>query len=176
MFGQLVLLFAISALVAASALPLDDNAINRIVGGQTAPPGYFGYQAALRTSATRRHFCGGSILADRWIMTAAHCVYQNDPEDIIAVVGAHNINETLDQQPFVNHAVEHIYVHELFTTDEEEDFDLAYDIALLHLVDEIEFNEFVRPIAFGREHVGAGESVVASGWGRTYVRIEEKNI
>lgn len=167
MVYHLVLVFAFALAVSVSALPLNfDEQINRIVGGQTAEPGAFGYMASLRRIPNHNHFCGGSILAERWIMTAGHCVYETDPGSIIAVVGAHNVNGTLDEQPFVNHVVDHIYIHELFTYNLE---DAGYDIALLHLAEDIVFTDYVRSIDFGRQFVGAGEVAVASGWGRTYV-------
>lgn len=53
-------------LVGASAVP------GRIVGGSDAEPGQFPYQVSLRNQHS--HTCGGSILNENWILTAAHCV------------------------------------------------------------------------------------------------------
>ena len=41
----------------------------RIVGGNTATPGQFPYQASMR-SAGNAHFCGGSIINHRWVVCA----------------------------------------------------------------------------------------------------------
>ncbi len=43
----------------------------RIVGGHTANPGQFPFIASLRTNSNF-HFCGGSIISDRWVVSAAH--------------------------------------------------------------------------------------------------------
>jgi secreted trypsin-like serine protease len=44
----------------------------RIVGGNTATPGQFPYQASMRSLANS-HFCGGSLINRRWVVCA--CKY-----------------------------------------------------------------------------------------------------
>jgi len=43
----------------------------RVVGGVEAMPHSWPWQVSLQ--GRRGHFCGGSIINDRWIATAAHC-------------------------------------------------------------------------------------------------------
>lgn len=44
-----------------------------VIGGNDAKDGQVPYQVSL-LDENIKHFCGGSIIADEWILTAAHCV------------------------------------------------------------------------------------------------------
>ena len=52
----------------------------RVVGGQVAGTSEFPWMVALIIG--HLNLCGGSIIADRWILTAAHCVEGKVPHDV----------------------------------------------------------------------------------------------
>ena len=58
----------------------------RVVNGQNANPHSWPWQISLRVGG--RHICGGSLIRDDWIVTAAHCVYRNpNPSGYTVVAG-----------------------------------------------------------------------------------------
>jgi len=53
----------------------------RVLGGQDSRHGMFPHQISLQThNLPDSHFCGGSLLNDRWILTAAHCFLEDNGE------------------------------------------------------------------------------------------------
>src|ERR1041385_7381031 len=63
----------------------------KIVGGKPAPVGAFPWQVSLGVSwiadLFSAHFCGGSVLSAKWIVTAAHCAERLNPGQIIVTAG-----------------------------------------------------------------------------------------
>ena len=56
----------------ASFQPQSNGAQARIVGGSLVPTGSYPWTAALLGS-NGSQFCGGSLIAPKWVVTAAHC-------------------------------------------------------------------------------------------------------
>jgi secreted trypsin-like serine protease len=64
----------------------------KIIGGKPAAPNEYPWQASLVVSwiadASQAHFCGGSILNNQWIVTAAHCLVGLEAIDVHVVTGS----------------------------------------------------------------------------------------
>lgn len=147
----------------------------RIIGGKIANRGQFPYQVSLRVIArtenrtlTYRHRCGGSIISERWIITAAHCTQQrySNASNLVIVAGAQNIQN--DGQVY---ALKRIVNHPYFNRTI-----LVNDISLLETVNEILFDEFVQLIPLKNKIVDEGVRSVVSGWGQTDVNVSIDNI
>ncbi|KXJ14723.1 Plasminogen [Exaiptasia diaphana] len=68
----------------------------RIVNGANADAHEWPWQVSLQQdSSGSSHFCGGSIIATEWVLTAAHCVeyYRRSPGSFQIVVGKSVIGE-----------------------------------------------------------------------------------
>ncbi len=66
----------------------------RIVGGQEADPGEWPWQVALVKKGPNLYnnqFCGGMLIAANWVVTAAHCVDTEGPNDLDVVAGVHDL-------------------------------------------------------------------------------------
>jgi len=131
----------------------------RIVGGREAQPHSRPWMAGLIKSDAFV-FCGGTVLNNHFIVTAAHCIYQELPDSIWVVVGLHDkldfyqIEEgRYDVQSIIQHPN---YDHE--TVDN--------DIALIKLHDTLHFNERVLPACLPQANEDfAGVHATVSGWG-----------
>lgn len=144
-----------------------DKKEKKIVGGKPARAGQFPWQVALLVArvpdAYDAHFCGGSVHAERWIVTAAHCVNDTEAADVAVVAGTH----LLDEQAPARIAVSRILVHEGY---DDETYD--NDIALLELEKPLVLGDRIRiiPLLAAADEPSTlkpGALLTVSGWGRT---------
>ena len=56
----------------------------KIVGGTVVTPNSWPWQVALKYNG--KHFCGGVLLDQNWVLKAAHCRYNGQ-----VVLGEHNL-------------------------------------------------------------------------------------
>ncbi|KAI4500260.1 hypothetical protein M0802_004677 [Mischocyttarus mexicanus] len=129
----------------------------RVVGGTDAPEGKYPYQVSLRAPS---HFCGGSIISHRYILTAAHCLVSKSASRVTVHVGSVLLN-----------AGGKVYKAEKLVTNEKYNaFKLINDVGLVRTSEDIEFNQLVQPIKLPSSNsIKAGDGVVLTGWGRIYL-------
>ncbi|XP_063229584.1 brachyurin-like [Bacillus rossius redtenbacheri] len=136
---------------------------SRIVGGEEATQHAFPYQVALFLPVQGgTSFCGGSILNQEWILTAAHCVDELvGPVEV--VLGAHNIRTVESSQ--VSLVGSEIHIH-----PEWNRAILQNDVALIKLPKKISYNAYIQPIRLPSKSqeskTFANDQGTVSGWGR----------
>ncbi|XP_070586456.1 mast cell tryptase-like [Erythrolamprus reginae] len=141
----------------------------RIVGGQPASEGSWPWQAGL--SVFNITFCGGTLIDEKWVLTAAHC-FNWIPEgfnEIFVGLGDHELMNPSDNSE--KFAIEQIIVHPNYTAN-----DTMYDIALLELNTTVEFTEYIWPMCLPESSVKFPDntSCWVTGWGRIKSKVNLK--
>nr|XP_046254445.1 uncharacterized protein LOC124064236 [Scatophagus argus] len=139
-------------------------AYQRIIGGSEAPENTIPWQVLLSIHGQR---AGGMVIADRWIMTAAHVlVNENDkvPNEAVRVYTGLTKVDTLLRSPVY---VSSIHVHPEYNNPNLMDFN--NDIALIKLQDAITFKGSIMPICLPAEDATytTGIMGMVSGFGLT---------
>ncbi|XP_041750302.2 coagulation factor IX [Coregonus clupeaformis] len=148
----------------------------RIVGGNTVKHGEIPWQVALMSKLTRQSFCGGSLLSEMWVITAAHCL----KEDFIGLffirVGEHNMQVQEGREH--DHAVAEYHIHPRYDAKTSL---YNHDIALLKLRTPVLLSDYSLPICLGPKDftetlLREASSSVVSGWGRMRFQGPESSI
>lgn len=128
---------------------------NRIVGGEEAAEGLAPYQISLQT-LKNRHFCGGAIIDERWIITASHCVASQKAENIKILTGTQNLKNNTEKYYYADRIVMHCsYNRPAY----------ANDIALVHLNESIAFDNLTQAVEYDYEPLKDGDELTLTGWG-----------
>lgn len=138
------------------------NASTRIVNGRNSTRGQFPHQTLLLMTleGNRSSICGGSLISDRWVLTAAHCV--DSAISVNVHLGALNTFD-FDEPGRINVNTTVFFTHPAWFPAF-----LVNDIALVQLPEPITFTEQIQPIQLPTTREWFHDiPVVASGFGVT---------
>lgn len=160
---------------------------DKIVGGSETSIADYPWQVSLRTnkmSNTPRHYCGGTLLNKKWIVTAAHCARDFRANQITAHMGSTTVRNDLppieDDQPisireslrmangpfYKTVGIKRIIVHPSYDPE-----NMINDIALLEMsseVPEVAMKEVpvIKGVCLPKENEEFDGKSIVTGWGR----------
>lgn len=172
-FGQVTAVLENDAIVRGST-PYEETVrlyLNReqprtkIVGGKPAPAGAYPWQVSLGVSwiadPFSAHFCGGSVISEKWIITAAHCAQRLTPGQVVVTAGTNRLVAGATRRN-----VNRIIVHRNYNTQTQDN-----DIALLELLDPLPTGLQIKKVDLltPAEEPGLTETTMltVTGWGAT---------
>jgi len=135
-----------------------------VVGGVSTEVNEYPWMALLRrkSSSSSEFFCGGSLINDQWIVTAAHCIYAGLTTGELEIrLGEHDRSSnaesttmTYDASIMIKNPIYNRVTH-------------AYDIALVKLATKTDISVFT-PVCLPAEGADfAGQLSTLTGWGGT---------
>lgn len=139
------------------------NRQRRIVGGEITEANEYPWQVGLVDNGGNFIWCGGALIGDQWILTAAHCTAGSRAGDIQVLLGEHDVN---DNSQAIRMSLASINDHPKYN-----DREVYNDYSLLKLKSKVDFsaNEHVRPVCLpaNSNNNYAGSDATVTGWGTT---------
>ncbi|XP_078101149.1 coagulation factor VIIi [Sander vitreus] len=138
------------------------TAQSRLVGSNHCPKGACPWQVLVQLNGNSH--CGGALINPDWVVTAAHCIHGNPPQNLTVVAGEHNldVDEGTEQRIPVSTATGHPgYVAASGDSD----------VAVLRLRRPVTLGRHAVPVCLPTADFAARELLsvryhVVSGWGR----------
>ncbi|XP_049865464.1 trypsin delta-like [Pectinophora gossypiella] len=146
----------LTKLIGAGATASRRGSTRRIVSGRNTSIAAVPWQVSLRQKTYP--ICGGSVITDRWLITAAHCLLRTRSSDLTVRLGSSwktHGGEMYD--------VKNSFVHPRYVSKTK-----VNDVGLVELYSQLRFSARVLPIRFvdKEARLKADSPAIVSGWGK----------
>lgn len=138
----------------------------RIIHGKEVYIYDYPYLVYLGVATANQVLCGGSLLNQRTVLTAGHCVHDKYPDELIVVAGYNKESRNMQYRD-----AEKIIMHPKYArnppNETRDNKYIDYDYAVVKTERPFEYTLAIKSVALGKsmESVSIGDSMFVMGWG-----------
>ncbi|XP_063700942.1 inactive serine protease scarface-like [Culicoides brevitarsis] len=130
----------------------------------------FPWQVMVARESTKTLLCGGVIVGPHHVLATAKCVEGVRPSDIVTKVGEWQLGENSEPRKFQILHVRSVQPHPQYNPNT-----LEYDMAIIHLSEQINFDQHVAPICMDEQESSKNlDNCVTTGWGKDALRVHAR--